>query len=295
MQECGDVLRELVAALLDLDVNEITSCVIQNPIQLGRALEDKDCFLDIRLTLNNKKVINLEMQAWKDVHWVNRSVLYLCRIFDSLKVGEDYSLLKPVYHIGILNAEIFPDSREFYAEYQLINRKTGALYTDLLSLRVLDLTKTAYAGDTAQDQRLAKWARIFRAKTMKELEALSQESEVFQTMVTHLKKLTEDEENRLQMEAREDYERRMAGQYRAGMEQGIQIGEERGIQIGEERGIQIGQAKSIIDLLSALGDVSESLKAEILRVTDPQILRKLTRSAARAESIEAFKTTLNEL
>ena len=114
--------------------------------------------------------------------------------------------MKPVCHIGILNADIFPDSEEFYAEYQLINCKTGAVYTDLLSLRILDLTKIAYAGDSEQEERLAKWGRIFRARTMQELEMLAKESEVFQTMVTYLKKLTNDEKVRMQMEAREDYE-----------------------------------------------------------------------------------------
>ena len=261
-----------LSALLDIDSAEITSCVIQNPIQLGETLEDKDCVLDIKLELNGRKIINLEMQAWKDIHWVNRSVFYLCRIFGSLKIGEDYGALKPVYHIGILNADLFPGSEEFYAEYQLTNKKTGIPYTDLLSLRILDLTKIHYARDSEQDRRLAEWARIFRAKTMNELEKLATNSEVFQTMVTHLKKLTNDEKVRMQMEAREDYERRMSGQYRAGMEHGIQIGEERGIQIGEERGIQIGKDLQLFQMVAA-GDMTLD-KAMTYTQSDPEVFRK---------------------
>ena len=115
-------------------------------------------------------------------------------------------------------------------------------------------------------ERLAKWGRIFRARTMQELEMLAKESEVFQTMVTYLKKLTNnDEKVRMQMESREDYERRMSGQYRTGKEEGFSIGQEQGIRIGQEQGIRIGQERGrlqqLFDLVSS-GVLSFNLAIE---------------------------------
>ena len=53
-----------------------------------------------------------------------------------------------------------------------------------------------------------KWAKVFGAKTMEELEQLADTEEVFESMVTHLKELSEDEKIRQQCAARDDYERR---------------------------------------------------------------------------------------
>lgn len=62
--------------------------------------------------------------------------------------------------------------------------------------------------------KLIKWAIVFKADTMSELEQLAGDEEVFQSMVSHLKILTEDEKIRQQCAAREDYERRMIGEYK---------------------------------------------------------------------------------
>ena len=63
---------------------------------------------------------------------------------------------------------------------------------------------------------------------MKELEQLAKNEEVLEEMVSHIRKLSEDERIRLQCEAREDYERRLIGQYKQGMNAGIEAGREEG-------------------------------------------------------------------
>ena len=129
--------------------------------------------------------------------------------------------------------------------------KTGYTYTDKFNIKILDLTKADEAGNDAEPQ-LVKWARILKAKTMEELEKLAGNEEVFETMVTHIKELSEDERIRLQCQAREDYERRLLGEYnrgtREGMEAGKQIGIETGKQIGEENGI----LKSIRNIMQSM-------------------------------------------
>ena len=58
----------------------------------------------------------------------DRSLLYLCRAFDDLKKGVKYTDLKPTIHIGILDFSPFPEEKEFYSEYQLMNIKTHRFY-----------------------------------------------------------------------------------------------------------------------------------------------------------------------
>ena len=89
LQKNEEVLRNLLATLLEMDETDIASCHIENPIELGKEIEGKECILDVKLTLNNAKIINIELQVYKQTYWVERSLLYWARAFDSLKSGED--------------------------------------------------------------------------------------------------------------------------------------------------------------------------------------------------------------
>lgn len=101
---------------------------------------------------------------------------------------------------------------------------TGKIYTDKISMRVLDLSKIENAREG--EEKLVKWAKIFRAKTMAELETLAAGEEVLKSMVAHIRELSEEEKIRQQCEAREDYERRLLTEYRAGERSGIEQGVE---------------------------------------------------------------------
>ena len=96
------------------------------------------------------------------------------------------------------------------------------VYTDKFVMKVLNLRNVDNAGDT--DERVIHWARIFKAKTLNELEELAGEQEDFKKMVFELKKLTEDEKIKQQMEARADYESRIATARGAGRREGLEEG-----------------------------------------------------------------------
>lgn len=241
LQESREVLRNLVAVLMGIDESTITSCEIVNPIELGKSMDAKECILDVKLVLNDTQIINIELQIRKEASWPERSLLYWSRAFDCIRSGDDYSLLKPTYHIGILDFTLFENNPEFYAEYLLMSRNTGKIYTDKISMRVLDLSKIENAREG--EEKLVKWAKIFRAKTMAELETLAAGEEVLKSMVAHIRELSEEEKIRQQCEAREDYERRLLTEYRAGERSGIEQGIEQGIKQGKERGIELTAIK----------------------------------------------------
>ena len=222
LQKNEEVLRNLLATLLEIDEAEIESCHIENPIELGKEIEGKECILDVKLTLNNDKVINIELQVYKQTYWINRSLLYWARTYDNLKSGQDYSMLLPAYHIGILDFTLFENHPKFMAQYQILDVEEGYLYSDKLCIKVLDLTQLEKAKQESEtNKRLLKWASIFKAETLEELEQLASGEEVFENMVVTMKKLSEDEKIRMQCEAREDYERSLLTEYNAGKSEGI--------------------------------------------------------------------------
>ena len=230
LQKNEEVLRNLLATLLEIDEAEIESCHIENPIELGKEIEGKECILDVKLTLNNDKVINIELQVYKQTHWINRSLLYWARTYDNLKSGQDYSMLLPAYHIGILDFTLFENHPKFMVQYQILDVEDGYLYSDKLCIKVLDLTQLEKAKQEPEtNKKLLKWASIFKAETLEELEQLASGEEVFENMVVTMKKLSEDEKIRMQCEAREDYERSLLTEYNAGKSEGIEQGIQQGI------------------------------------------------------------------
>lgn len=233
LQKNEEVLRNLLATLLEIDEAEIESCHIENPIELGKEIEGKECILDVKLTLNNDKVINIELQVYKQTYWINRSLLYWARTYDNLKSGQDYSMLLPAYHIGILDFTLFENHPKFMAQYQILDVEDGYLYSDKLCIKVLDLTQLEKAKQESEtNKKLLKWASIFKTETLEELEQLASGEEVFENMVVTMKKLSEDEKIRMQCEAREDYERSLLTEYNAGKSEGIEQGIQQGIQQG---------------------------------------------------------------
>ena len=100
--------------------------------------------LDIEVLLNNNHIINLEMQMTDQLNWQDRSLSYLCRSFDQLYKGDDYTEAKPATHIGFLNFTPFPDKPEFHACYKLLNLKNHRVYSDKLSLHMEASAKEMY-------------------------------------------------------------------------------------------------------------------------------------------------------
>ena len=94
LQSSDEVLKNLVAALLEIDESVITSCVITNPIELGKSVDAKDCILDVKLELNGSEIVDLELQVRDEHNWPERSLLYWGRAYDDLKAGQDYAELK---------------------------------------------------------------------------------------------------------------------------------------------------------------------------------------------------------
>ena len=224
LQKNEEVLRNLLATLLEMDEADIVSCHIENPIELGKEIEGKDCILDVKIKLNDARIINIELQVYKQTYWTNRSLLYWARAYDSIKSGQDYGMLFPTYHIGILDFTLFEEHPKFMAKYQILDVEDGFLYSDKLCIKVLDLTQLEKAKDQSEtDKKILKWAGIFKAETLEELEQLARGEEVFENMVVTMKKLSEDEKIRMQCEAREDYERCLLTEYNAGKREGIEL------------------------------------------------------------------------
>ena len=117
------------------------------------------------------------MQVSNELNWPERSITYVCRSIDQLNHGEDYINLKPVIHIGFLDYTLFKEYPEFYATYKLINVNNHHIYSDKMTLSVVNLSRIDLATEEDKEYNIDKWAKLFKAKTWEELKMISANNE----------------------------------------------------------------------------------------------------------------------
>lgn len=207
LQKNEKVLRGLICALLHLSPEQIKKVEIMNPIDLAGDITGKEFILDIKVMLNDDKVVNLEMQVRNEYNWPERSLIYLCRAFDQLYRGQDYDEALPVIHIGFVNFTLHPEHPEFYATHKLMNVKNHLTYSDKFVLSVVDLNKIDLATEEDKRYKIDYWARIFKAKTWEEMKMLVKDNEYLEETARSIYVANADEIVRQQCLAREDAER----------------------------------------------------------------------------------------
>ena len=205
LQKHKNVLRSIVCACLKLETEEVQDIIVQNPIELGEAIDDKTFILDINVLLNNNTIINLEMQVLDLKDWPERSLSYLARSYDNVAKGDEYINVKPVYHIGFLNYTLFPESPEFFSKYRMMNIKNHHVYTTKFNLYVVDLTQTKLATQEDVDTGLVYWTQVFKAKTWEELRQMAERNQELQEATEALYVYNQDEIVKQQCRARQDY------------------------------------------------------------------------------------------
>ena len=207
-QNNKDVLKGLTASLLMLPASEVTDVELMNPIDY-RNYADKEIILDIKALVNDRKIVNVELQmrlATDSTWWLNRSLLYLCRTFDNLEGGNDYGYIRPSIQVCIVPKELFSDAEpEFYSRYYLKNERSGHIYTRDFSLRVLYLNHIDMATDADRSSGLDYWAKAFLASTWEDLKGLAERGDVFREVAEEMYTVNADVNQRSLAEAHRKY------------------------------------------------------------------------------------------
>ena len=170
-------LLGLCASLLHMHPEEIRSVEVLNPIEYGKTPIDKEFILDLKVMLNDNRILNFEVQVMDENNWSERSLSYACRTFDQLKSGQSYLDVKPVYHIGFLDYDLKGVTPEFYATYKLLNIKNHELYSDKFVLSVVNLNQIDKATEEDRRYGIDHWAQLFKATTWEAIKMLAAKNE----------------------------------------------------------------------------------------------------------------------
>ena len=192
-QEDSEALTNLICATLHWPHSKVKSIEITNPIILGQSILAKTFILDIKALLNDNTIINLEMQLSDYKNWSERSLSYLCRNFDNLNKGSDYTNVKTAIHIGFLDFTLFSGHPEFHAVYKMQNIKNHKIYTDKFILHVIELNNIHLATKEDHLYEIDKWASLFKANTWEDIRMLIHDNPTLQTAAETLYRLNMDE------------------------------------------------------------------------------------------------------
>ena len=174
--------------------------------------------------------------------------------------------------MSILDFVHFPQDQRCYRKIVFCDAETGEQYTDLLELHILELRKLP-----AQDQNedgIIRWMRFLGGKKREEFEDMAKKDEYIEAAYDELKKLSLDEQKRLEYELREkairDHNSLMKSAQRLGQKRGEEIGEKRGERLALKRLVAKKMEKGmsqdeIAELLELEPDVVKELADEWVR------------------------------
>ena len=77
----------------------------------------------------------------ENISWLRREIVfYGCEVYaGQLKAGDDYSVLKPVYSICLLEGQLWDDFPKVNHAFRLEDRDSGRLLLDTLEIHTLEL------------------------------------------------------------------------------------------------------------------------------------------------------------
>jgi len=282
-----EILISFLNAVLDFkDEKAIVDVTLANPYQVPKIPDLKETILDIKAKNKAGETFIVEMQK-KDVgDFTKRSLYYTSKAYVSqLKKGKDYTQLKRVYFIGILNFTIF-ESENYISRHLIINQETMKQDLEDFEFTFIELPKFTKELDQLESI-LDKWIYFIKhANDLKMVPTQYQQERIFQDAFEIATQSAWDEK---ELEVYEYIAIKEADELNAlrtaeekglqkGLRKGLEKGKEEGLKEGIEKGKEEGKKEKALEiakgLLDILDDVTIASKTG-LSVEDVQSLRAL--------------------
>ena len=237
-QKNPKALLGLCASLLHMRPEQIRSVEVLNPLEFKTLPTDKAFVLDLKVMLNDDRILNFEVQVIDEKDWPERSLTYACRTFDQLQKGETYLDTKPIRHIGFLDYDLKDFTPEFYATYKLLNIKNQELYSDKFALSVVNLNQVDKATEEDRKYGIDHWARLFKADTWEAIKKMAQENEYISDAAETMLESSQDTSIRTFLEGVEEARR---------LRRGLEIRLEQAEAALAEKDAEIARLKALLE------------------------------------------------
>lgn len=224
LMEDEEIRIGFLSAVLGISKESISKTMLL-PTHLRKQYEDdKLGILDVKVLLADGTKIDIEIQVKYFEFWEERSLLYLCKMFeDQMHKGDGYDVLGKCIHISILDFVMFGKSEEFASSFHLWEDKRREKYSDKLGIYVLELPKLSQY--EYPETELLNWARFINAEKKEEMAKMAQTDDSLKKAYERVLEMSADEKKRLEYEEREkairDYNSQMKSNWKSGHKAGV--------------------------------------------------------------------------
>lgn len=202
LMQSDKVRKGVIAAVLNMDPEEIESTELMPTILQPDYPDDKYGVLDVRVKMRSGVQLNFEMQLTSYDYWTNRILFYWSKMFvEQIKKGQGYDALRPCIHVSILDFVHFKEDSDCGHKVGLCNEETGDVYSDLLQFYIFELPKLP--PEDQNESGIIQWMRFFNGEKREDFEKMADQNEYMGEAYECLKKLSADEIKRIEYERRQ--------------------------------------------------------------------------------------------
>lgn len=244
-----DFLIDFLNALLKINIKDIK---IAGEVFLGQlSVEEKGGRLDIQAELDNKSIINIELQLRNQYNIEKRSTYYAAKMLSKeTERGEDYDNIKPVIMINILDYKLL--GFDEYVSETITVLKEHRDYEMMRGIKwyFIELPKFRKANPN-MNEKLNQWLAFIDDYDRRLVEMAEKKNKTLEKARVEMNYLTGDDEIRRLAELREkwemDYNSGIANAKEKGFEEGKAEGLSKGMVEGRAEGKAEGMAEGMAE------------------------------------------------
>ena len=196
-----EILKVFLSDILEIPPESIQDIKITNSEIIPEKVDGKVGRLDINL-ITSEGNINIEMQMVKDDDYGERILFYWSKMYVSgIDKGEVYKNLSKTISINVLGFKMF-DCKEYYSEFQILEKNRHELFSDKMSLHFFELPKISDKIDISDRKQL--WLQLINADSEEDFAMLRETNvPIIQESVGKIYELSNDEQIREYVRQRE--------------------------------------------------------------------------------------------
>ena len=272
-----EFLKDFLNALLGIEIETIK---IKEEVSLEQlSAMEKGGRLDLQATLNERQIVNIELQSKDRGNCRVRTVFYASKIISREVVkGTDYDDLEKTILINILGYEMFPQYEDYSSKTSIVLEKHKECEAiDNIQWWFIELPKFRKAHPD-MNIKINQWLAFIDDEDKELVEVAEKKNKVLKKARNEVEYLTGNAAVRRMAELREkwDLEYAVSMDYakkqgledgkkqgiKEGKEQGIKEGKEQGIKEGIEEGIQIGERNNQIKTVKEM--INQGLSIDLI-------------------------------
>ena len=249
-----NILKDLLEAVLDIKIEKVE---VQNPEIQKEAIEDKLSVLDIKAQLDEKTIVDIEMQMTNEHNIKYRSLVYLSKnVAGQLQIGKEYAELKKSIVINFLNFEYY--RRNSY--HQVARMKFEKTREDeYVEMHFIELPKFKKKNPGVEN-KIEQWLWTIIGEEEK-IEMAEKDNKEIKKAIEIVDTMSMDKRER------ELYEARLKGEFNYSIS--INVAKNEGREEGEQIGKKKTQKEIVKKMLSKKMPIEEII--EIIGLTRKQI------------------------